>query len=247
MNVVVRGEIRGPKRLLVFDVEGTLFQAGIRLPGTSVGSTIWQAIAAALGPDAIRAEVETHRRWGSGEYRSYLEWMKDTIEIHLRYGLSEDTFRSLVAEAAYNEGVRETLERIDRDVYEVMLVTGGFRELAARAQLDLMIPHAYAACEYLFDRHGRLSAYNLLPCDFEGKIDFIELMLREYRLGSDSWIFVGDGPNDASVAAAAPVSVAYGGDEKLGKAATHRIDAFDELLPILDEFATRPSAVRATV
>src|SRR5688572_13309167 len=73
--------VRNPQRLLVLDVEGTLFDAGIRLPGTTLASTIWQAIAVALGPVAVEEEVATHHRWSRGEYPSYLAWMKDTIEI----------------------------------------------------------------------------------------------------------------------------------------------------------------------
>lgn len=236
----------GPQRLLVMDVEGTLFDAGVRLPGTSLSSTIWQAIAVALGPEAVDEEIETHGRWARGDYPSYLEWMKDTLEIHRRHGLTESLFTSLIEQAEYNEGVRETLDVVDRSIYEVVLVTGGFRELARRAQRDLMIPHAFAACEYLFGGDGYLSGYNLLPCDFHGKIDFIELMLREYRLDPASWVFVGDGPNDAPVARVAPLSVAYGGGPELGRVTTHRVERFEELLPILEAFAATPPAIHAT-
>jgi hypothetical protein len=80
-------------KLLVFDVEGTLFQTLIRLPGTDIDSTIWQGIAHRLGESAIREEVATHGRWSRGEYRNYLEWMKDTILIHQKYGLTGAMFR----------------------------------------------------------------------------------------------------------------------------------------------------------
>jgi len=60
-------------KLLVLDVEGTLFRAQVRLPGTTIDSTIWQGIANALGPDAIREEVATHKKWASGGYSSYTE------------------------------------------------------------------------------------------------------------------------------------------------------------------------------
>jgi hypothetical protein len=44
-------------RLLVMDVEGTLFSTEVRLPGTSLTSTIWQAIALALGDKAVEEEL----------------------------------------------------------------------------------------------------------------------------------------------------------------------------------------------
>lgn len=221
-------------KLLVLDVEGTLFQTGIQLPGTSINSTIWQGVAHTLGPDAVREEVETHKRWESGGYSSYLDWMKDTISIHQKYGLSYSLFQQLTSSAQYNPGVVETLSQVDRSEYELVLISGGFRELAARAQRELKIYHAFAACEYLFGKDGTLESYNLLPCDFEGKIDFIQLMLREYRLSSRDWIFVGDGVNDVPIAKSAPVSVGYRPHPELRKVVTYAIDEFYELLGILD-------------
>ena len=221
-------------KLLVLDMEGTLFQTKIRLPGTKIDSTMWQAIAYALGPEAISAEVETHARWHRGEYRSYLDWMKDTIQIHQRCGLKEALFRNLIAAAEYNVGVPNTLASIDRTKYELVLISGGFRELAARAQIDFAIRHAFTACEYIFDKAGLLSGFNLLPCDFDGKLDFIKLMLREYGIGPKDWIFVGDGANDVPIAKAAAVSVAYKGHPELKAVSTLSIDNFSELSILFD-------------
>src|SRR2546422_3906246 len=113
-------------KLLVLDLEGTLFRTDIRLAGTSISSTIWQAIADALGPDAVKEEVTTHSRWNNGEYKSYLDWMKDTISIHRRHGLSRDLFNRIISSAKYNPGVVMTLSRLDRSEYEPVLVSGGF-------------------------------------------------------------------------------------------------------------------------
>jgi phosphoserine phosphatase len=227
-------------KLLVLDVEGTVFKTKIRLPGTSIDSAIWQAIASALGPKAVDEEVQTHQHWETGKYRSYLDWMKDTIRIHQKHELSENQFSKIIAAAEYNPGVVETLRRIDRAHYEIVLISGGFRELAKRAQADCGISHAFSACEYLFDAKGALANWNLLPCDFEGKIDFIHLMLREYGLSSQDWLFVGDGKNDVPIAKAAPLSVAYNGNEELKKVASKHIGKFEELMPILGDFAKAP-------
>lgn len=226
-------------KLLVLDVEGTIFRIDIRLGGTSIDSTIWQGIAHGLGLEAVKEEVETHKRWEKGYYSSYLEWMKDTISIHERHGLSCGLFQRLISSAQYNLGVRETLAHVDRSSYELVLISGGFRELAARAQKDLKISHAFAACEYLFGDDGTLVSYNLLPCDFEGKIAFIRLMLREYGLGSDDWLFVGDGVNDVPIAKTAPISIGYRAHPELKKIATYLIDDFRDLLGILDDARVR--------
>lgn len=221
-------------KLLVFDVEGTLFRTDIRLPGTAVDSTIWQSIAYALGPDAIREEVETHRKWTQGHYRNYLAWMEDTIDIHRKYGLTETTFRKLISAAEYNPGVLQALPELHRTEYEIVLVSGGFRELAARAQKDFLIRHAFAACEYFFGDDGLLRSYNLLPCDYEGKVDFIHLMLREYGLAKNQWIFVGDGQNDVPVAERAPRSIGYCPHPALSRVVTCTIDHFSQLTDALN-------------
>src|SRR5215467_3002257 len=102
--------------------------------------------------------------------------MKDTIRIHLEYGLTEGRFAQVIATAEYQAGVCEVLCALDRGRFEPVLISGGFRELARRVQVDCGVLHAFEACEYLFDSHGRLAAYNVLPCDFAGKLDFVTLM-----------------------------------------------------------------------
>jgi phosphoserine phosphatase len=219
-------------KLLVLDVEGTIFES-MRLPETAIASSVWQAVAVALGPSAVEEEVATHAVWERGGYRSYLEWMIATIEIHRRYGLSKEIFQRIVSGIRYNANVEETVKAISREKYVPVLVSGGVRELTARAQLDLMIQHAFSACEYLFDESGVLRGYNLLPCDFDGKLDFIKLMLREYGLGPTDWVFVGDGKNDVPVARQAPCSIAYRAASELQSVATHCIDDFAEVSMIL--------------
>jgi phosphoserine phosphatase len=221
-------------KLLVLDLEGTIFRTDIRLPGTSFSSTIWQGIAHALGPQAIQEEIATHERWDKEQYRSYIHWMEDTIAIHIRHGLTQEIFNQLISSAEYNESVPSTLAELDRTRYEPLIVSGGFRELARRAQHDFRIIHAFCACEYIFGDDKKLKSYNLLPCDFEGKIAFIHLMLREYKLTNSDWVFVGDGENDAHVAKEAPLSIGYKPHPTLRSVVTESIDNFNDILPILD-------------
>lgn len=221
-------------KLVVFDVEGTIFESGIALDGTVLTSTVWQAIARALGPEAEQQEVRTHRKWKAGGYRTYVDWMKDTIEIHLRHGLSRTAFQSIIASAKYNPNVLPVLRSLDRQRFEPILVSGGFHELSSRAQVDLRISHSIAAAEYFFGTEGRISGYNLFPCDFEGKVDFVRLMLKELGFGDHDWIFVGDGANDVKIAQAAPVAIGYRPHPDLRPFVKHSIKDFSELPSILD-------------
>lgn len=219
--------------LLVFDVEGTLFDSEVHLPETDINSTIWQAIAEALGEEALREEVATHEKWESGGFNSYLDWMRETVDIHVRHGLEEETFKQLIQSASYNPGVREAMENIDRTQYELVLISGGFLELARRAQVDFGINHVFTACEYYFDDDGQLVSYNLLPCDFEGKVNFVELMLHEYGIADDQWVYVGDSKNDVPIADRADFSVGYRPGPELGCVVDKQIDDFATLPEVL--------------
>lgn len=230
-----------PRALLVLDLEGTLFESTVRLPGTNFDSTVWQGIAHALGDQAELDEIETHRLWKSGGYGSYLEWMAATIEIHIRYGLTRSVFYTVIERARYHPNLLATLRSIDRQHWEPVIVSGGFRELARRAQADLQIKHAFAACEYIFDSRGRVSGYNLLPCDFAGKLDFVRLLLREYKLSDENWIFVGDGANDIPIARAAPFSIGYRPHIDLARVVDVSISDYRSLPSVLDEQAKRIS------
>jgi phosphoserine phosphatase len=223
-------------KLLVLDVEGTLFRSHVRLPETTLDSTIWQALALALGTEAVKAETESHHRWERGSYPSYLEWMKDTIRIHRKFGLTKEIFLRVIEASEYQPGVLNVLRSLDRTKFEPVLITGGFRELACRVQIDCQVLHAFAACEYLFGGDGHLAAFNLLPCDFSGKLDFVRLMLREYGLREDDWIFVGDGLNDVAIANQAPLSIGFQPHPDLAAVVSMVAYSFTDIPALLESF-----------
>ncbi len=220
-------------KLLVCDVEGTIFKTKIRLPNTNLDSTIWQAIANELGAEAIEAEIETHRKWESGLYANYLEWMLDTIQIHKKYGLNKIKFFDIINHAEYNEGVLDFFSWLNRDRVIPVLISGGFQNLSERAQKDLGIYHSFTACEYFFDSEGLLASYNLLPCDFYGKVSFIEILLNEYKVSDKDWIFVGDGRNDIELAKKASLSFGFNPHPDLAKNVNHIIYDFRSLKSFL--------------
>lgn len=219
-------------KLLVCDVEGTIFKTNIRLPGTDLSSTIWQSIAYYLGEGAIQEEIATHSKWKSGCYSSYLQWMVDTIEIHKKYGLDKIMFEKIINGAEYNIGVKEFFLSLDREKYIPVLISGGFSNLAKRAQIDLKISHSFAACEYFFV-NDKLSAYNLLPCDFWGKVQFINILIKEYNLSDSDWIFIGDGNNDVDIANAANVSIGINADKELENTVDYCATDFFDIINIL--------------
>ncbi len=234
-------------KLLVFDVEGTIFEAKYKIEGTDYSSTLWQPIAHSLGEAAEQEEKETHIKWENKEYSNYMEWVKASILIHKKYGLKEEVFNGLVREAKYNKGVIPFFENLNRKKYIPVIISGGFQNLNNRAQSELRIYHSYSACKYLFDKDGFLESWNVYPSDFEDKYDHVKLLFKQYSLNSNTdWVFVGDGRNDVDIARRAPLSIAFGDDahQQLIAICQYHINDFLELNSILSEFENGQAIVK---
>ena len=212
----------------------------MRIEGTDFPSTMWQPIAHKLGEAAIEEEKNGCQKWENGQYNSYLEWVKETIEIHRKYGLTQGVFNELIRTAEYNEGVVEFFDQLDRSEYIPVLISGGFQELIRRAENDLGIEYGFGACEYFFDdRDGFLKSYNLQPSDFEGKIRFLKLLLSSFGLNEKKdWIFVGDGKNDKQIASLAPIAFGISPHKHLQNVDNLiEIKSFLDILPRLEQLS----------
>lgn len=219
-------------KLLVCDVEGTIFKADFKIDGTDFNSTMWQPIAKELGTAAIDEERETHRKWDNQEFdNKYTLWVKATFDIHKKYQLSKNTFDMLINRATYTDGVIEFFKNLDRSKYIPVLVSGGFQELIRRAQKELGINYGYGACEYIFDENtGLLADCSLTPCDFEGKYHYIESIFDIYNLDKNTdWLFVGDGKNDVHIADIAPLSFGIKPHPDLAVIVDDTVDDFYQL------------------
>jgi len=225
-------------KLLVCDVEGTIFQAKYKINGTEYASTMWQPLAHSLGDEAIAEELETHRKWDNKGYKNYLEWVKATFEIHKKHNLHKDAFNKLINNAEYNTGVVEFFEKLDRSKYVPILVSGGFVELIERAQKDLGIEYGAAACKYFFDDNsGLLSRCSLEPYDFDGKYDYVQAKFNVYGLDPDSdWVFIGDGKNDVDIANLAPLSFGINAHAELAKIVNHNVSNFNEIYDLMIKY-----------
>jgi phosphoserine phosphatase len=215
------------KKLLVCDVEGTIFKANYKIDGVDYASTIWQPLARSLGPVGIDREKELAGKWESGGYKTYMEWVEETYSyIHKDLGLKHEVFDELIREAEYMPGVKEFFDDLDRNKYIIVMISGGTQELVRRAQNELRIDHGHGACEYFFDPvDGSLVSRSMVPCDFEGKYEYVKYLFEQYGLNATTdWIFIGDGKNDCDIAKRAPVSISINGHDLLKAVVTHSKD-----------------------
>jgi phosphoserine phosphatase len=226
-------------KLVFFDMEGTLFLKAEDYGRGNTAPSAWGMISKHLGSKASAEEMKTRVKWTSGGYHGYVEWMEDTIRIYQKYGLDRKFFASVLESIEYHDGVAEVFAALRKRGIKTALVSGGFKAQADKAAVDLKIDHVFAACEFYWDEKGKLAWWNLLPCDYEGKADFMKLIMHEHGLKPGECAFVGDGKNDIALAKAVGLSIAFNGDPALQKACTHAINQsagredFRALLPLL--------------
>jgi phosphoserine phosphatase len=211
-------------KLIFFDMEGTIFKKTIKVSKGDTAPSAWTLIARHLGEKALEEEEETKDKWTTKKYKGYVEWMEDTIRIHKKYGLTQQFFNKVISSVKYHGGVKETFAELRKGEYITALISGGFKAQADRAQRDLKINHAFAACEYFWDKRGRLFHWNLLPCDYEGKIDFMKLIMKEHGLLPENCAFVGDGKNDVALAKEVGLSIAFNAPEELQRVSKYSIN-----------------------
>jgi phosphoserine phosphatase len=222
--------------LIFFDMEGTIFakQASPhRGEKEAAYPGLWSRLMSELGTDAMREDAETIRKWESGEYSTYLDWVDESIRILQQYGLTKPLFDRIVESVPYNPGVEETFRLLTSRGVKTALVSGGFIEQAKKAQVDLRITHIYSAADLYWDKAGHLIHWNMFPSDFEGKVDFVRLLMREYKLTPEQCGFVGDGKNDVFIAKEVGTSFAYQAHKELRAVATYEIQDFSEILSFI--------------
>lgn len=226
-------------KLIFFDVEGTLFEKTYKTSKGNTSPSAWTLLAEHLGKKALEEEEKTKEKWNAKEYSGYVEWMEDTIKVHKKYGLDKKFYEKVMGGVDYHKGVKEVFEVLHKNGIKTALVSGGFKSQADRAQVDLKIDHAFTACEYFWDKKGKLAHWNLLPCDYEGKAKFMKLIMEEHGLLPEECAFVGDGKNDVFLAKEVGTSIAFNAPEELQRVSTHSINQesgkenFKEVLSLL--------------
>jgi phosphoserine phosphatase len=220
-------------KLFFFDMEGTLFRClPLAFQGTPTpySGGLWAQLAHALGPDAVHKDAEIDGRWDRSDYGNYMEWCDASLRSLVEFGLNREVFDRVLGRAQYNGGVANTIAALKSRGIRTAIVSGGFAEQARRAQADLGIPHAFAAVDIVWTADGRAKCWNLLPCDDRGKVDFVRLLMQEYRMVADDCAFIGDGDNDVALAKAVKTSFALNGTPALRAASTFPIQQFSEVM-----------------
>jgi phosphoserine phosphatase len=210
-------------RIAFFDLEGTLLRKAYHLDDGRVAPSAWTLLAEKLGPNALAEENASKDKWNAKGYAGYVEWMEDTIRIHQKYGLTRAIFEEVMNSVEMIPGVDEVVGAFHAAGVKTAVISGAFKFLADRLQRKLKITHSFCACEYFFDGSGKIEHWNVLPADFEGKVDFMKLTMKEHKIDPAEALFVGDGNNDVHMAEAVGISIAFNAQDLLCEKCTFEI------------------------
>lgn len=196
-------------------MEGTLFKKNSYLDNGKVAPSAWTVLAKIISQECYLEEEDSKDKWLNGYYPSYTSWMMDTIRIQMKHGMRKNHLEQVVKSAEFHQGAYELISYLKSKGIVTVLISGGFKELANIAQVELGIDHAYSACEYFFDNDDKVKHFNLLPTDEEGKLIFMEHLAQEYNVPLDECAFIGDGKNDIFLAKACGTSIAFNAQSEL--------------------------------
>ncbi|EGQ9572105.1 HAD-IB family phosphatase [Vibrio alginolyticus] len=226
-------------KMFFFDMEGTLFKKNHSLDNGKVAPSAWTVLAKTIGHDCYLEEEESKDRWLNGEYRSYTEWMVDTIRIQIKHGMKKEHLEDVIANTHLHLGAKELVSFLKSKGIVTAIISGGFKQLADIAQVELGIDHSYSACEYFFDKSGLVKHFNLLPTDEKGKLIFMRHLADEYNIPMEQCAFIGDGKNDVHLAEACGFSIAFNAQKELKAITDLSLDqnGRPDLGPVIDLFA----------
>ena len=224
-------------KLIFFDMEGVIFETGVDEKRNGIAPSLWAVIPPILGKEAVEAENKGKEMWLSGEFKNYFEWSRYAFENYKKYGLTMKKFYDVINKVPFMNGAEETFKKLHERGYRTVLISGGFKNLADRAIRELGIEHVFAACEFFFDETGKLVNWNMLPSDYEGKVDFMRLMMRELGAKPDECAFIGDASNDIPISKEVGLSIAFNAQKELQDICTHKINQKNkDLRAILEYF-----------
>lgn len=107
------------------------------------------------------------------------------------------------------EGAKETIAELKTRGFKTAVITGSFTALAERVKNELDIDDAIAHCNLKFDDEGKLKNWELIPCDYEGKVDAFIKLAEKHQAKTTECVYVGDEVNDIPLFQKAGFSIAF--------------------------------------
>lgn len=227
--------MRNQIKMVFFDMDGVLFDvAGYNENGKKVAISTWNAVFDALG---IYHEHERLKKmFVKGEFPSYMEWTDEACKVLQKNRLTEDKFKQIINSRPLMVGAEETSKELKNRGYKTAVITGSFEALALRAKELLSLDCAIGHCRLNFDETGDLKNWDLIPCDFDGKIAYFKKIADEIGINYSKCAYIGDEVNDIPIFKEVSLSIAFNCFKKEVKKAAGIVIEKKDLKEILKYF-----------
>ena len=170
---------RRPKRLIVFDVDGTLIDA-----------EMIDELAKAAGVGGKVSEITSRAMNGEIEFKQALK-----ERVRLLKGLPVAVLDSIVANLDVTPGAEELITSLKALGYKIALISGGFTQFVEKIKEKLGIDYVYA--NKLVIEDGKLTGEVVEPIiDAEAKAELMQEIAEKENLLMEQVVAVGDGAND---------------------------------------------------
>ncbi len=170
---------RKPKRLIVFDVDGTLIDA-----------EMIDELAKAAGVGGKVSEITSRAMNGEIEFKQALK-----ERVQLLKGLPVEVLDSIVDNLEVTSGAEELILALKAVGYKIALISGGFTQFVEKIKEPLGIDYVYA--NKLVIKDGKLTGEVVEPIiDAERKAELMQQIAEKENLLMEQVVAVGDGAND---------------------------------------------------
>ena len=194
---------RRPKRLIVFDVDGTLIDA-----------EMIDELAKAAGVGGKVSEITSRAMNGEIEFKQALK-----ERVQLLKGLDENILDSIVQNLDVTPGAEELITALKALGYKIALISGGFTQFVEKIKEKLGIDYVYA--NKLVIKDGKLTGELMEPIiDAERKADLMREIAEHENLLMEQVVAVGDGANDRFMLQNSGLGIALYPKEVLQKVAS---------------------------
>lgn len=194
---------RRSKRLIVFDVDGTLIDA-----------EMIDELAKAAGVGGKVSEITSKAMNGEIEFKQALK-----ERVRLLKGLDANILESIVENLDVTPGAEELITSLKALGYKVALISGGFIQFVERIKEKLGIDYVYA--NELVMEDGKLTGELVEPIiDAERKAELMREIAEKENLLMEQVVAVGDGANDRFMLQNSGLGIALYPKEVLQKVAS---------------------------
>jgi phosphoserine phosphatase len=170
---------RRPKRLIVFDVDGTLIDA-----------EMIDELAKVAGVGGKVSKITSRAMNGEIEFKQALK-----ERVRLLKGLDARVLESIVENLGVTPGAEELITALKALGYKIALISGGFTQFVEKIKKRLSIDYVYA--NKLVIENGKLTGELVEPIiDAERKAELMRKIAEKENLLMEQVVAVGDGAND---------------------------------------------------